>query len=524
MALDPASRYNEATWTGGLVRAVDRGPAAGPYFGDFIEGSDATFVVGVAPGRYRVRLSLGDPRSPRGPMDVELNGRPLASGLTVPPGESRDVVGDTQPGTGRIAVRITAADCGAFAAAGLAVYRASGDPVPAGPVLRPLFPPGASGETQPVPWAHDGRARTEARTVLRGYCEFLLGRRPDEGCFAWSGNWYESAFPLRMLLAASAVLDDPGLADAAGDCLDRFVDEQHDDANWSSQYFGRRGCPVVPADAVSANLADVGTVSLCLALAASVSLEPRRSRYLRSAAAYADRMVLPHQLPSGAFPNLLYQGHEYTAPYSVATGVQASSLAGLFLATGDARYRDASVRAGLFLAAACRPDGKVVFYDYRRTANVAEDPFGLGDYFYVIEGMLWAAKVAGGPSADTLHAAVGRVLRGPRGVATWESNRAWWYPQKPWEESKRAGLLYLLELYQAGGPEDPRVRSLAGKLAAHFADPGYADRFGIGADPGSPRGRFALTATGMAGLGMIAFLEPERLFPGSPSQRSGGPR
>ena len=108
----------------------------------------------------------------------------------------------------------------------------------------------------------------------------------------------------------------------------------------------------------SANLADIGTMTLCLAMAVPFVDETRAGQYLSAALQYADSIVLPSQLPSGAFPNRLWRGHYQTTPYSVATATQASSLALLHAVTGRIEYLKSAQRAGIWLADHVQEDGR----------------------------------------------------------------------------------------------------------------------------------------------------------------------
>jgi hypothetical protein len=517
--MDPSQRYAEGAWLGGMVRTAYRNPAVGPLFADLIEGSDASFLLGVAPAdRYRVRIAVGDPEVERGPLDVRVNGVMAAEKLAVAAGSFADVMADVPARDGKIRIDFRSARCGTLSVAGIALYAPTGSPGTGSNPLRPLFAPEASPGTQPPFRSRDAAALAAARDRLRAYCDYLLANRPEEGCFAYSGNWYESSFPARALLAGARMLGEPRYASEVFECLDRFVEEQHEDGQWGAQYFGERGCELARQTvlrAESANLADVGTLALCLAVGAAQADPARRERYLQSARRYADRIVLPNQTPAGAFPNLRFEGREYRYPYTVATGVQAAHLSALYAVTGDVRYRTAAEKAGLFLAKACREDGKVAFFDYRHDTPVALDPSDLGNFFYMMEGILWSHQVARPQVAQILRDALDRYFLGPRGLQTWMSQDVWWYPTKPWEESKRAGLLYLLALYRESTQESERVDPFLGRILGAFLDTAYTDQYAIQGDPSAPRGRFALTSTGMAGLGMASLVRAAAVLPAS---------
>lgn len=520
-------------WAGGLVRTVRRDFGRhGYYWCDFAEGEDAWFVIAVdRPGTCRAVLTLGEPEQARGPVTVSTPAGVVAAAIRTKAGETRTVEFDLEPVDGRLAFRLRASECGSFAAAGVVIYGPRGlGMVPRlfeggrmlGTIetggLKPLPPPPA-----PAVTADDAGARE----TLRRLCDFLLQQQPSEGCFSRVGSWYESAYPCRTLLAAARLLDEPRYAAAAVECLDRFASEQLANANWPAGYFGHAGCQLATAarvDPQSANLADVGTMSVALLVAADQVDADRRQRFIEAARRYAEEYVLPNQLESGAFPNLKFAGTSYRHPYSVATGVQAASLAALGAITGEDRYQAASEAAARFLLTGFGTPGLYRFCQFNNETPT-EIPFArIGDLFYVLEGLAWVRHyTADAALARDIQKALARYFWGAGGISGSRTDEALWKARDAWEASKQGGLLFLLTEYNDGqvrglDPESSAQWALASAewvrgFRRLMADPVRAARLGIGVNPLSSEGVYGFPATGFAGIGLAASLDRTLLFP-----------
>ncbi len=522
IACDGARPLPYLTWRGGMVRAVSREDCEDLFLCDFLEGEDATLVIAVdSLTSYRVVLTLGDPAQKRGPMNVFVNDEQVAAGLEIDPGEPVQLDCAVTPRGGHIRIRLAGVDCGSFAVDGASIYVSAR----ARPLRLPeLFPAGAPASSEGIaPVVGRGR-REQAKAILRQCCEYLVAERPGEGCFSYSGSWYESAYPIRTLLVSSALLDQRRYREAALDCLDRFVTEQHPDGGWSSQFFGSRACPVARATreaAPSRNLADVGTMAFCLSLAWPHAGAERRATYLRAAALFADSLVLPNQLPSGAFPNLQFAGVRFLHPYSVATGVQAANLSALYGVTRSRRYLVSAQRAALFLARSIQPDGSVLFYRYNNATPETMNPDRMGELYYVLEGLIWNYWYADGPIRAEIRAALDRYFSGPGGIRSWPSPAEWMAQGNTWENSKRAGVLFLVSQYATMGQNKPELSSWMDVALEAFARSETAQASGVRSDPAGPAGRHAMAATGFAGLGLASLVRPGLIDPGHTVDRRG---
>lgn len=499
-----------AAWRG-MVRAVDRAGHADVYTGDFLEGEDATLILPAQPlTRYRVVLTLGDAEAARGPITISVYGEPIVQGLRTEAGRFTDVQFEAAAMGKRINVRITADSCRTFAVCGASIF------VEANDVKRARLAPPAPDDSVLPPARPAGTGVAGAREALDACAAFLLRTQPVEGGFSYHGAWYECGFSVRALLAAARTLGRDDYREAALACLDRFVAEQHAGGGWGARYFGSPECELARETreaAASRNLADVGSMALALSVAAAGETGPRRDRYRQAAEAYADSLVLPAQMESGAFPNLLYQGVEFRHPYTVATATQASSLSALYAITGEERYRDAARRAGLFLAERVRDDGTMEFCPHDTAGTKILGPERMGDLFYPVEALLWVHRVGDPETRTAVAAALDRFFRAPATREALLAPDPWFLRTGAWELSKRAGLLYLLADYRARVAPAPELDPFVERLAALLEDPRTCPLMGVLAEPDVPRSDYAQVATGFAGLGLQALLDPDVLFP-----------
>jgi len=445
-----------AWWARGQARPQG-GRSGDSFLRDFFEGFDATLVVDVdSLADYRGILTLGDLSRARGPVDVFVNGRLVADGVTTKPREFIDIEFAFASPQGRLEVRLKTDQCSTFAVPGLSLY--TKDPR----TRRPTWGARAQAPAIVKPDLGDDPLSNSASAVapdgamktLRTYCDFLMENRSSDGGFSYRGAWYETSFAVRTLLIAAKLLNDDRYREAAYGCLDRFAEEQREDGSWSAEYFGRGPCPEAQQlvnDARSVNLADVGSMALCLAFAAPAADPDRRERYLHAARRYADEIILPNQLESGAFPNLRWQGQDYRTPYSVATGTQAANLAALGLATGDSRYSRGAERAALFLASNIDSDGSVEFHRFDRRPPAGINPGSMGNIFYIIDGLLWVRFGSGDVIRTAIDITLAEYLTGDNGLLNRVEDSKWWTDEDPWEGSKRAALLYLIETARAMG-------------------------------------------------------------------------
>lgn len=515
IAFGTQSRHVSFGWMDGMVRQITRRVGvSGPYLCDFVEGEDARFVIGVDPpdAVFQVALTLGDPDFVRGPIDVLANGEVVLDDVMTNPAEPIEAVFEVKAEDGWLSFRLRGEKCQAWAVPGAVIYG------PPGARLSPLFPNTETRALVPPPDSLTIVKQKDAPEILRKYCQFLLRWAPSDGGFSYGGSWYQNAYPLRTLLAGSLILNEPSYRDTALQVIDRFVAAQKPDGRWISNYFGKPGCHLATnQDTTSSNLADVGSMTLVVALAAPLVDPARRDRYLAAARLYADKVVLPVQRPDGAFPNLMYLGRMYTHPYSVATACQASTLAALGAVTGEARYLDAAERAGLWLAKCIRPDGRIVFSPHDTSMVKIVQPSSFGDVFYIVEALTWAGRYAPRREARlAMRQALRNYFWGDGGLRAVSREGYWWSTRNLWSDSKMGGILYVLARFEEGRSDGETTRMMA-RGFSWMADAGLSERMGIQAPPASMNGEYGLVATGFAGISVAAWIDPMILLPPLPA-------
>ena len=495
-----------AVWSRGMVRPGSRPELGDAYLGDFVEGERANLDVAVESGTmYRVILTFGDAGAARGPVRVQVGDQVLVDSLVTQPGEFTDVRFETRAFGSWVTVLLDAAPCRSFALCGVAWYSEGG---PSGPRARNARPE----RDLPATRADGDSLDARAKRALADAANYLLTAQPPEGGFSRNGAWYECAYPVRTLLAAHRILDEPRYEEAALECVDRFVEEQLPDGAWSAHFFGSAGCSLAQVTRMeygSRNLADVGSMALALGLAAEAAQGDRAARYLALDRTYADSIVLTAQLSSGAFPNGRWEGKDLLFPYSVATAVQATHLAQLFGLTQDERYRNAALRAALFLARSVQADGSIRLHPHDKEETRLLPAESVGDLFYVVESLIHVASLATGAEADSLAGALDRYFRGGSLAPLWSDPRSWLRKGDVWERSKRAGILYLLLGYEGiRGPKDDLTRLVQVVFGA-LESPAFSPSIGVRADPLTPENRYSMAATGFAGIGFAAVARGE---------------
>lgn len=512
MMKGPGSRYRDmVAWSSGMTRPGTTEHHSA-YLSDYIEGEDATLLIAVEPlTQVRILLTLGDADASRGPVSIYVYDDLVIEGLETAAGEFKDVQLEVTGMGNRVYLRVEAADCRTFAVNGVGIYTLKNQR----PEEIPLLHSAPSFDTEGEAISVDGD-RDQVLATLGTYADFLLALQPREGGFSYNGDWYECGYPVRMLLAASELLDQHTYRDAALACLDRFVAERGEDGDWGSGFFGTPGCEIASktvAEETSRNLADTATMTTCLSLAGVQVKGDRGNEYLAVARDHADRIVLPAQLESGAFPNLLWQGVRYEYPYSVATATQSMSLAALFGATGKKEYLDSASRAALFLARSVNEDGSIDFHPHDKDTTFVLTAERFGDVFYIIEGLIWVHRYADPDTRKEIAAALDRFFLGHRMTEMWENPATWFLMGSSWETSKRSGFLYLVEEYRNTVNPDADVSAIREGLLGFLGNETRREWMGVLSEPGAPRSHFALVATGFAGLGMVSLVEPAVVFP-----------
>jgi hypothetical protein len=506
-----AAREAHMGWTGGRVTDFIDSHRRQVDLRDGIEGVDARFSIGVTDpdATYRLTIWLADTLRAPAPVALDIGPVRVAEALAAEPNRRRSTSWLVRPAADRVSFRLAAPACKRFA---VTAARLEG---PAGTGLAVLFPDPDT-TVVAIPPADNLPAMTEARIrdQLRRDVEHLLAERLSDGRFSTHGAWYQNSFPIRALVSAGELLDEPAWRETAFGILDEFVARQRPDGNWASDYDDGEGCLDHPAVAASANLADVGAMTLALGIAAATADDARRERWLAALVTYADSVSLPNQDESGGFCNRKWQNVDYKLPYTVATATQVSTLAALDRIQPDPRYAEAVARGTRWLAGQVLADGRIAMRPHDRDTIRLIDATHFGDCFYVMEALALVASWTGDDSLRReADAAFDRWLEGEQGLRPMAREGYWWPMGDLWADSKLAGIPALLarrarRLSPAWLPE------MVMRGLAWLDDDERARRIGVRSSPAAQNGEYALAATGFAGLSCAAAL---RMRPGSVS-------
>ena len=301
---------------------------------------------------------------------------------------------------------------------------------------------------------------------LREACDMLVASQQPGGLFdPNSAAWWEAAYGVRALLAGHRVLGEPRYLLAAVRTLDAFVEQQEEDGGWSALERGRQAAP----DSASRNLADLGTITACLSIAAEIAPEPRAGRYAAAHRRYLDSFASRHELPGGAYRNGLYRGIDLLHPYTIATATQAVSLAAAYRAGGDPLRLARAEAAARYLMRDWGEDGRPVFHPHDRPETIRPASTAFHDLYYILEALLW---VHGTSADESLRAEIRATLRkylyGEWGLLTQLGETVWYPPTAGrWAADKSNGMLGLLiEMREILGSERHLDRLIAGGTRA----------------------------------------------------------
>ncbi|HEX7879949.1 MAG TPA: hypothetical protein VF720_11100, partial [Candidatus Eisenbacteria bacterium] len=245
-------------WTGGRVfDFIDRRRRETPLR-DGIEGIDSRFSIGVSEpdSLYRLTIWLADTLRVTAPLSVDVGHAHVADEVLPVAGRCRSMRWLVRPASDRVSFRLVAPVCKRFAITAARLegpYDARVTVIfPDVDTTRAAFPP--AGE---LPFMTEALLRDQ----IRRDAEHLIAERLSDGRFSQHGAWYENSFPIRALVSAGELLNEPAWSETAFQLLDDFVAHQRPDGNWASDYNDPEECPGGVAPPVSANLADIGTMT-----------------------------------------------------------------------------------------------------------------------------------------------------------------------------------------------------------------------------------------------------------------------
>jgi hypothetical protein len=397
--------------------------------------------------------------------------------------------------------------------------------------LQPLFKT-APPPDMPARAVVAATARDDPAAALREICDWLLTQRQANGFLGdtWEAGvhlWYTASMPVRALLAASELLEEPAYRDAAFQVLDLFVEEQLPNGAFSPNLRGRPTTDLT-ADEIrdiyathGLRLSDTGSTVSAVALGAKYADSARKARYVESVRAFCMDWAAGFQLPSGAFTD-----GPGTGVYSCATAIQAATFSLTGALTGEARFADHAARALRFLLQDWLEDGRMTgrapYWPVRNQLPFVMETLYFGDQWYYDEGFITTAHLT--PDEDlrqAIHEALQRRVFGRCGLLAALGDGAWWPVQDIWNNAKSLGMVQTLLFAEESGLETPALRAVLASLRQVVSTPEYSRRLGVRAEdseyPAEQHGFLTWSgmsreATGFAGMTLAEILSPGILY------------
>ncbi len=374
--------------------------------------------------------------------------------------------------------------------------------------------------------------------ALRTYADWLLAQEAakPEGFFD-HGEWYMIFYPLRTLLLAGKLLDDRRYVDLVLKYVDIYVGEQLPNGGFTSNYRRTPAAKLTRKDfhellrSGKINIADVGSNTTGIVQAACQADPQRRETYLAAVRRWLDEWVPIWALKEGGYGNGIWGGHKLNAPYTCAMSTLSASLSAFTLVTGEQEYVENAERCLAFQCSKWLPDGRPINLNcYPRPFEMSLDDYG--HMFYLLEGMCWTHYVSRNAECRALlEKRLREWIFGERGILT-QWDHLWFGFDKPYTppyvagelDSSRHGIRHGWELAKSNGiphcflyylnhiEDHPRLREVAESGLTYLTHPLKARMSGVASDLEESYGKFALQATGFAGLSLAEGIRQNVVF------------
>ena len=361
-------------------------------------------------------------------------------------------------------------------------------------------------------------ATPNPRQALRQYCDWIMDNRGEGGDFRYVRAWYLASYPLRTLIAGYELFHEQSYLDTVTRCLDKFVSEQLPNSAWTA---GMRNKPTAELDgdelkarmSKCTNVADVGSIATCLAVAYPHVDDERKSVYGNALKRYADDFAAQWQLPSGAFTNGIWDYRPMNVPYSVATGTGGMCFCALHAITGDEAYLKIAERAAGFLLTYFLEDGRVIHHHHCEDKVELYDATRPGDIYYSHEAILWAWHWTKDEALkEKTRRVYGWHVKGEHGLLQARENNVFWPYLTAWHNSKACAMPLILIEYDRSMAADPDIHEAVERCGAFLSIPQFALRRGVMRDVSLPKGRQFLAATGFGGLALAELVQPGIIY------------
>jgi hypothetical protein len=383
------------------------------------------------------------------------------------------------------------------------------------------------------------------KDALRVYADWLLEQRIDDPwpffkCInqgAQSAEWYMIMYPLRTLMLASDILEDEKYRETAFEFLDLYCDEQLPNGGFTSNFRRQPTATLSKKEfheilrTGKVNLADNGSNVVALIQAAMAKPGERAEKYLGAVRKWFDEWVPIWALPEGGYGNGIWVGHKINSPYTCAMGTVTAALSAFGLAMGEYEYIENAERCMKFQCDHWLDDGRPINFDcYPLPRKTALTDYGHS--YYLLEGMCWTHFASQNEQVKALiEKRLTEWIFGDEGLLSqwsdsWLSFQLMAYPPERegelamsrlwiacgWEFAKSNGIPHSLLYYLRHIKDDVRLSEKMDRALCYLSHPLKARMSGVCSDLDESYGRYAVQATGFAGLTLAEAIQPDAVF------------
>ncbi|MBU2690388.1 MAG: hypothetical protein KJ970_05625, partial [Candidatus Eisenbacteria bacterium] len=472
-----------------------------------VRGKLIRVEMALIPGRYRIGVELWGLGENPTPIDLIINGLESEQRVSLKPDAPLWLEGEAHLTKSPLEILVKP-DVGYRAILSRISVRTLDEPSPIEfnrlPPEKPQIPTGLM-----VAPGYTCQENIPLET-LRLVCDQFVLYQLSNGLYQFGATkWWEAGFIVRALLAGHKLLEDERYLKAALRTMDLFVAEQEEDGGWCSTVNAEPKNDTGNPPCRSRNLADLGSITPCLSMAAPFLPDTERKRYLEAHRRYIENFVHRHLLPDGGYPNSLYAGIEHRSPYSIAVATTILSLTTFYLADGSPGALHQAEDAGRFLIDNWTEAGPCRFHPHDEDEPRVWPVLDFHNLYYIFEGLLCLYDVTEDVTLkEGIQKILGAYLYGSEGLFAKLAPQQWLPPTTEKGGTKSIGMLGLLmAMRRILGPEERLDRLLAdGSYRLFNIETQKA--FGVLLNPYTRRNWASLVPSSFAGLAAAEFLRP----------------
>jgi hypothetical protein len=375
--------------------------------------------------------------------------------------------------------------------------------------------------------------------AIQSYCDWILGKQTSDPffrCVEWGRQryeWYMIFYPVRTLLLGGALLQKQEYIAEALKYVELFLSEQLPNGAFTSNFRKKPTSDLSKEEFNQilrhgrVNIADNGSNLAAVLHAASIADETRKQKYLAAVKRWFDDWVALWALPEGGYSNGIWDGSKYGTPYTCAMATLSMAFSIYSLLTGDDEYIKKAEECMLYQCSKwlteedCRP----VYFECD-TGAVERTLTDLGNTFYLLEGLCWTHRVSKNSEVRKIIEERLRMwIFGDKGLLTIWNNNWFDFKQLPgkypisgdinwiwWELAKSNGIIHCFLYYLNNIENHLLLREKVVKGIRFLSNPLMSRMSGVMAEPAEFYGKYALQATGFAGLSIAEAIRKNSVF------------